>query len=300
MLTAPKKSRINTVSEEYISPPPSPLGVDSPRSWSVKGHESPRVWSPASAGETYSAKLQNGSTKPSTSSSPGEARLSPRGIVSSQDSFSKTSPLEDNILTSSPSSGKKTPLDMLCRVFPHMKRGILQVVLQSCNNDLVQAIEQILNNHGGNGVRNNSFLTGNANSSVSFPLSTANLGSTFSALQSGFPGTGFLPQAYLPSTLGPPTLKSAFSPISSPPTAHLNSIRYTYSAAPGTRAAGLATALAIPYPPLLPSLTLGSGYAYSSLSNANKVLHYAISCSCCPPKSYTSPAGEKAAGCMGN
>lgn len=36
-----------------------------------------------------------------------------------------------------------SPLNVLYRVFPHRNRSFLQLVLQACNGDLVQAIEQI-------------------------------------------------------------------------------------------------------------------------------------------------------------
>ncbi|NWH75197.1 DMTA2 factor, partial [Piaya cayana] len=50
----------------------------------------------------------------------------------------------------SPSAGgrQRTPLDILTRVFPAHKRGVLELVLQGCGGDVVQAIEQILNNRG--------------------------------------------------------------------------------------------------------------------------------------------------------
>ncbi|KAK3089808.1 hypothetical protein FSP39_006700 [Pinctada imbricata] len=39
-------------------------------------------------------------------------------------------------------NGKKNYLDVLSRIFPQMKRSVLQLILQGCNNDMVQAIEQ--------------------------------------------------------------------------------------------------------------------------------------------------------------
>uniref|UniRef100_A0A8C8R8Q7 Doublesex- and mab-3-related transcription factor A2 n=1 Tax=Pelusios castaneus TaxID=367368 RepID=A0A8C8R8Q7_9SAUR len=43
---------------------------------------------------------------------------------------------------------QRTPLDILARVFPAQRRGVLELVLQGCGGDVVQAIEQLLNNRG--------------------------------------------------------------------------------------------------------------------------------------------------------
>lgn len=36
-------------------------------------------------------------------------------------------------------------VDMLCRIFPHMKKHVLQLILHACNEDVVQAIDQVFN-----------------------------------------------------------------------------------------------------------------------------------------------------------
>ncbi|GFO05024.1 doublesex-and mab-3-related transcription factor a2 [Plakobranchus ocellatus] len=233
-------------------------------------------------------------------------------------------------LTSGLAGKRAAPLETLTRVFPHMKRSVLQLVLQTCGHDLVQAIEQILNTNGASAGGVPHAMTGSSlpdalpfpsssSSSNTIPLSTATslplsaMGMSAAALGalamhgqgSGLSAHGgFFPQSYLTSSAGSPlstaTFKSAFSPISAPPAAHLNSIRYSYGTMPGSRTGNMAAALSFPYPPLLPSLALGSGYGYGQLSGVNKALHYAVGCSCCPGKPFSSPAGDKATGCIGD
>lgn len=38
-------------------------------------------------------------------------------------------------------------LELLCRLYPEQKRGVLELILKGCNNDVVQAIECILPSH---------------------------------------------------------------------------------------------------------------------------------------------------------
>lgn len=297
IFAAAKRARLEIEHDEQSSPSSSPVEADSPRSVSVKGHESLLARSPTPQGDDYSAKLLHGSVSPYRSSS-GEPPMSSPSAATKPEHFGGALSLEEAMLSSSGQGGKRSPLNILCRVFPHMKRSVLQLILQGCNNDIVQAIEQVLNSHNSNSPLGTETQALQSNSPVSLPLS--GVGAALGALQAGLPGSGFFPQTYIPPNLGSSAFKSAFSPISSPPTAHLNSIRYTYGATAGSRSSSMAAALAIPYPPLLPSLALGPTYAYGSLSSTNKALHYAIGCSCCPSKTYSNPAGEKTAGCIGD
>lgn len=42
-------------------------------------------------------------------------------------------------------ANSKAPIDVLCRLFPLQKKSVLELMLQGCEGDIVQAIEQILN-----------------------------------------------------------------------------------------------------------------------------------------------------------
>ncbi|KAF1385720.1 hypothetical protein PFLUV_G00110720 [Perca fluviatilis] len=72
------------------------------------------------------------------------------GSVSSiaSDSGSETDKDEQEPSPSSAASRHMNAIDILTRVFPSHKRSVLELVLQGCGKDVVQAIEQILNNSG--------------------------------------------------------------------------------------------------------------------------------------------------------
>uniref|UniRef100_H3C0Y7 Doublesex- and mab-3-related transcription factor A2 n=1 Tax=Tetraodon nigroviridis TaxID=99883 RepID=H3C0Y7_TETNG len=75
------------------------------------------------------------------------------GSVSSigSDSGSETDKEEQEASPSPAASRHMNAIDILTRVFPSHKRSVLELVLQGCGKDVVQAIEQILNNSGAQG-----------------------------------------------------------------------------------------------------------------------------------------------------
>ncbi|XP_069718280.1 doublesex- and mab-3-related transcription factor A2 [Phaenicophaeus curvirostris] len=82
------------------------------------------------------------------SKGPKEGEESP-GSISPLGSDSGSEADKDEQDPSPSAAGRqRTPLDILTRVFPAHKRGVLELVLQGCGGDVVQAIEQILNNRG--------------------------------------------------------------------------------------------------------------------------------------------------------
>lgn len=232
---------------------------------------------------------------------------------------------------------RRPPIDLLCSLFPY-KRSMLQQILDSCNNDITQALEQVLSLYGDQrgapllaagvgalgafggiaglggslvaGGGGGAVVTGSAASAASGGPCAGGLPGSHPPVPSSLTSPASLfGQTYLTAPLGSAShaIKSAFSPITVPPTAHLNSIRYTYGAAAAAAAAASGRSMALmPFPHLLPGLTtLGSGYpGYGSLPNAaaaNKAFHYAAMCSCCTGKPFghhVTPR-DKTTGCIG-
>ncbi|WAR23508.1 DMTA2-like protein [Mya arenaria] len=144
-----------------------------------------------------------------------------------------------------PHGTKKTqqPLDILCRIFPHKKRTILEMILQGCGGDTVQAIEQVMATQRQEEKSNGGLI---------------------------YPGVSHAP---LGNHLQNPVFKSAFSPIPSLTAAStLNSMRYAWG-----NAAGRGLAMAMPYSHLFPGLSMGSSFAYNPLgTSSDKISPYSM------------------------
>ena len=91
-----------------------------------------------SASSPVSKPLKDGEETPGSASS------------LASDSGSETDKDEQEPSPSSAASSRHmNAIDILTRVFPSHRRSVLELVLQGCGKDVVQAIEQILNNNGG-------------------------------------------------------------------------------------------------------------------------------------------------------
>ena len=123
------------------------------------------------------------------------------------------------------SSKKQDPLELLLKIFPHKKRNVLELVLQGCGGDTVQAIEQVLNTQREEEKATNRLT------------------------HPGLPLPPFNPH------LHNSVFKSAFSPTSSLSAAsHLHALRYGMGGGYVSRN----LALTLPYPHFLPGISVGS------------------------------------------
>ncbi|KAM9476019.1 doublesex- and mab-3-related transcription factor A2 isoform 2-T2 [Clarias gariepinus] len=185
--------------------------------------------------------------------------------VSPLGSDSDTDKDEQEPSPSSTSSRHMNAIDILTRVFPTHKRSVLELVLQGCGKDVVQAIEQILNNSGQAKPPEETWSAERVLQSAQQPLSSA-------------------PRPVLPGTM---TLsnRSAFSPLqpngphfSADPSTYplgtplgLNPLRLAYSAH------GRGLTFMTPYSTtgLMPTLGFRPpmDYAFSDLIRDRTLLH---------------------------
>lgn len=117
----------------------------------------------------------------------------------------------------------QSSLGMLCRVYPHMKRRVLQLILQGCRGDVIQAIEQVKKTHGDAASAQNkqemmpcldfSFMS--PNRSAFSPLMTS-LGLNPAFLRyAAYANAAAAGLAASPTTPFPTMLSNALPPISS-------------------------------------------------------------------------------------
>ena len=213
------------------------------------------------------------------------------GSVSPLGSDSGSETDKDELEAPSPSAAAASrhmnAIDILTRVFPSHKRSVLELVLQGCGKDVVQAIEQILN-HGGGG-RAHTTAAGKARQGPE-------AGETWTAermlhhhhqptlVSSSSAGGSAVPRPLLPGAM---TLsnRSAFSPLQpnaphfgADPSAYplgthlgLNPLRLAYSA----HSRGLAFMTPYSTTGLMPTLGFRPpmDYAFSDLIRDRTLLH---------------------------
>ncbi|XP_041474830.1 doublesex- and mab-3-related transcription factor A2-like [Lytechinus variegatus] len=106
--------------------------------------------------------------------------------------------------------GQRPPIEVLCRLFPTQKRAVLELMLQGCDGDVVQAIEQLLN------CQREGSSSSSASSTPSTALTTDSV--TYPTTTSTVPSVAEPPciahRPYLSTTpVCTAGLKSAFSPL---------------------------------------------------------------------------------------
>ncbi|XP_045157593.1 doublesex- and mab-3-related transcription factor A2-like [Mercenaria mercenaria] len=174
---------------------------------------------------------------------------------------------ENWVLNLAQNSSKKQqhPIDMLCRIFPHKKRNVLELILQGCGGDTVQAIEQVLTTQREEEKNTPGLLypSNPAYPSLSTPLQNS-------------------------------VFKSAFSPISSLSAANtLNTMRYAWGGA-----AGRGLAMTMPYSHLIPGLSMAPTFGYGTMGPAGDKLSPYSMYPFWTTKPFSSKEVEKTSGCV--
>ena len=164
------------------------------------------------------------------------------------------------------SSKKQDPLELLIKIFPHKKRNVLELVLQGCGGDTVQAIEQILNTQREEEKANNRLAS---HPGLSLPPFSPHLHNS--------------------------VFKSAFSPTSSLSAAsHLHALRYGMGGGYVSRN----LALTLPYPHFLPGLSMGSTIGAPGTAD-DKMTSYSMY-PLWHGKTYAAKEVAKTPGCLGD
>ncbi|KAK3583112.1 hypothetical protein CHS0354_036858 [Potamilus streckersoni] len=125
-LKAAKRARIDSKSEEIMSP----------KSFKGSRPESPILSDRAEVN-------QDGPQR-----SPPDSPETPYGQLEETDDtldVSRNHMSENLVLNLTKHSSKRHPIDTLCKIFPNKKRTVLELILQGCRGDILQAIDQILN-----------------------------------------------------------------------------------------------------------------------------------------------------------
>ncbi|GAB6031074.1 Doublesex- and mab-3- transcription factor A2 [Chamberlinius hualienensis] len=129
----------------------------------------------SSGSDEEEVTVSNLNNEPSTAT----LNLDDNASVSSGSPRSETSVTDDKRnqlgtvginVNSSPASLRRTPIDILMGIFPHKKRHLLELVLQGCNGDLVQAIEELLNSNINNSQQHVRALNNNSDSPSALEL----------------------------------------------------------------------------------------------------------------------------------
>ncbi|XP_023810346.1 doublesex- and mab-3-related transcription factor A2 [Oryzias latipes] len=256
--TPPQQSGGKPASAESDSAP----GISSPDARHEGGSGSENGDSESFINSPVSKPLKDGEETPGSVSSLGS------------DSGSEIDKDEQEPSPSSVASRHMNAIDILTRVFPSHKRSVLELVLQGCGKDVVQAIEQILNNGGAQAPKAGAEETWTAErmlqSAQQLPAASA---TTAPSSRPMLPGAMALSNRSAFSPLQPNAPHFGADPGSYPLGTHLglNPLRLAYSA----HSRGLAFMTPYSTTGLMPTLGFRPpmDYAFSDLIRDRTMLH---------------------------